>query len=85
MSSTSQPQGNISQVDTDLSRNLMSAASPASPRGTAEAERAMGSAAAWKPALDRRQSWNRQEHKHELQMSKVGDVKEGPGFSERSS
>jgi hypothetical protein len=38
---------------------------------------------AWKPHLDRRQSWSKEEHKHALQMSGVQDVKAGPGFSER--
>jgi hypothetical protein len=37
----------------------------------------------WKPSFDRRQSWSKEEHKHALQMSRVGDVRTGPGFSER--
>lgn len=74
------------KVDTaDLSKNLMSPASPTTPHSTADAERAMSSTQAWKPTFDRRQSWSKEEHKRALQMSKVGDVKEGPGFTERSS
>ena len=74
------------KVDTaDLSKDLMSPTSPASPQSTANAQRAMSSTSAWKPNLDRRQSWKKEDQKRELQMSNVGDVKEGPGFSERSS
>ncbi|KAL8342853.1 hypothetical protein RB598_004286 [Gaeumannomyces tritici] len=49
------------------------------------AERARTAAEAWKPAMDRRQSWNREEQKHSLQMSSIADVKTGPGFSERGA
>jgi len=73
-------------IDTaDLSKDLMASASPTSPKTAADAQRAMSSTDAWKPAFNRRQSWNKEEHKRELQMSKVSDVKETPGFTERAS
>ena len=53
-----------------------------SPTKTAGAKRAMSGAAAWKPSLDRRQSWDSQEHKREMMMTRISDVQEGPGFSE---
>ena len=54
----------------------------ASPTKAADAKRAMSAAAAWKPAMDRRQSWDAQEHKREMMMTRISDVQEGPGFSE---
>ena len=49
----------------------------------ADAQRAMSATQAWKPALDRRQSWDNQEYKRELQMSRIGETPTGPGFTER--
>jgi hypothetical protein len=46
---------------------------------------AMSHTGAWKPALDRRQSWSAQEYKHDLlkrQYMGGGAGKEGGGFSE---
>ncbi|KAG6048401.1 hypothetical protein E4U16_005177 [Claviceps sp. LM84 group G4] len=45
----------------------------------------MAAATAWKPAIDRRQSWNREEQKREMQMREVGAVKSktGSGFTEK--
>lgn len=46
---------------------------------------AMAHTGAWKPALDRRQSWSAQEYKHDLlkrQYMDGGAGKEGGGFSE---
>ncbi|KAK1980708.1 hypothetical protein LZ30DRAFT_555054, partial [Colletotrichum cereale] len=37
----------------------------------------------WKPSFERRQSWNKEDQKRELQMSHIDDVKTGPGFTER--
>ena len=37
----------------------------------------------WKPSLDRRQSWSKEDQKHALQMSSLDGVKTGPGFSEK--
>ncbi|KAK4099275.1 hypothetical protein N658DRAFT_487851 [Parathielavia hyrcaniae] len=47
----------------------------------AAAQRAMSS---WKPAFDRRQSWDKQEYKHEVQKRECEKVKEGKrgGFTE---
>ncbi|KAK2070534.1 hypothetical protein P8C59_005019 [Phyllachora maydis] len=56
-----------------------------------DAEKAMGHTAAWKPAYDRRQSWSKQDQKHELQMTQMGGggarvaAEPQSGFSERSS
>ncbi|TKW55909.1 hypothetical protein CTA1_10962 [Colletotrichum tanaceti] len=38
----------------------------------------------WKPSFERRQSWNQEDQKRELQMSHIDDVKTGPGFTERA-
>jgi hypothetical protein len=49
------------------------------------AARAMSHTGAWKPALDRRQSWNAQEYKHDLlkrQYLAGGEEGKGGGFSE---
>ncbi|KAG6121146.1 hypothetical protein E4U13_005349 [Claviceps humidiphila] len=45
----------------------------------------MAAATAWKPSFDRRQSWNREEQKREMQMREVGAVKSktGSGFTEK--
>ncbi|KAK1768151.1 hypothetical protein QBC33DRAFT_558316 [Phialemonium atrogriseum] len=54
------------------------------PHSAADAERAMSSTAAWKPSPNRRQSWDKEELKHDLQMSRVGNVGAGqPGFTEK--
>jgi len=75
----------ITKADlTDLSADLMRPTSQGHSTA-AGAERAMSSTAAWKPSFARRQSWNKEEQKHELQMAKVGSVQEGPGFTERRS
>lgn len=44
----------------------------------------MRSTSAWKPSLDRRQSWNKEDQKRALQMTGVSNVKTGPGFSENT-
>lgn len=67
-----------------LTQQLTSPVSPATPHSATDAQRGMSHVDAWKPLFNRRQSWNKEEHKHALQMSRVGDVKTGPGFSERS-
>ncbi|KAM3528829.1 hypothetical protein NHJ13051_002230 [Beauveria bassiana] len=38
----------------------------------------------WTPNFERRQSWNAQDRKHELQMAALDSVRTGPGFTERS-
>ncbi|KAG5990200.1 hypothetical protein E4U52_004855 [Claviceps spartinae] len=45
----------------------------------------MAAATAWIPSFDRRQSWNREEQKREMQMREVGAVKSktGSGFTEK--
>ena len=68
----------------DLSADLMRPTSSSSSTA-AGAQRAMSSTQAWKPSFGRRQSWSKEEQKHQLQMSKVGSVQEGPGFTERRS
>jgi hypothetical protein len=73
-----------SSTATDLAQELTSQTSPTTPHSATDAQRGMSHVDAWKPQFNRRQSWNKEEHKHALQMSRVGDVKTGPGFSERS-
>lgn len=62
---------------------LASPVSPTGPHTEADAQRGMSCVDSWKPQFNRRQSWSKEEHKHALQMSRVGNVKTGPGFSER--
>lgn len=69
-------------ASTPLSQDLMSPVSPTTEHSAADAQRAMEHTQAWKPKLDRRQSWDDQEHKRELQMGRIADVKTGPGFTE---
>lgn len=38
---------------------------------------------AWKPALDRRQSWSKEDQKHALQMSGMAGAGSAPGFTEK--
>jgi hypothetical protein len=56
-----------------------------SPTRAADAKRAMSAAAAWKPAMDRRPSWDKQDYKRAMQMTGIEDVQSGPGFSERKN
>jgi len=67
-----------------LTQELTSPASPTTPHSATDAQRGMSHVHSWTPQFNRRQSWSKEEHKHALQMSRVGDVKTGPGFSERS-
>uniref|UniRef100_L2FIY6 Uncharacterized protein n=1 Tax=Colletotrichum fructicola (strain Nara gc5) TaxID=1213859 RepID=L2FIY6_COLFN len=50
---------------------------PSSP--AAEAARVIERTNSWKPSFERRQSWNKEDQKRELQMSHIEDVKTGPG------
>jgi len=84
---TKQPPSHIntsSSTTPSLTQELTSQVSPTTPHSAADAQRGMSHVDAWKPQFNRRQSWSKEEHKHALQMSRVGDVKTGPGFSERS-
>lgn len=45
----------------------------------------MSRTAAWTPAMNRRQSWSQEEQKHELQMGHIGEVRTGPGFTEKGA
>lgn len=56
---------------------------PATTHVQADAARAIDHTNAWKPALDRRQSWNKEDQKHALQMSAVAGANTGPGFTEK--
>lgn len=38
---------------------------------------------AWKPNLDRRQSWSKQDQKREMHITTIDQVKTGPGFTEQ--
>ncbi|PNY23465.1 Uncharacterized protein TCAP_06590, partial [Tolypocladium capitatum] len=49
----------------------------------AGAAHAMDRANSWTPSLDRRQSWSKEDQKRALQMSGIGAVKTGPGFTEK--
>lgn len=68
----------------DLDAALASPTSPTTPHSAADAKRGMSTCSAWKPSLDRRQSWNSQEYKHKMQMTGLGETKPGAGFSEQT-
>lgn len=36
----------------------------------------------WKPSVDRRQSFSKEDHKRAMQMTTIDAVKTGPGFTE---
>jgi hypothetical protein len=74
---------NTTAPTNSLTQDLTSPSGPTSPHAEADAQRAISHVGSWKPQFDRRQSWDKEEHKHALQMSRVGDVETGPGFSER--
>lgn len=67
-----------------LTKELTSPTSPATPHTATDTQRGMCQVDAWTPQFNRRQSWSKEEHKHGMQMGRVGDVQTGPGFSERS-
>ncbi len=88
MASNTTKQSQPSQISTaktpSLTQELTSPVSPATPHSATDAQRGMSHVDAWQPQFNRRQSWSKEEHKHALQMRRVGDVKTGPGFSERT-
>jgi hypothetical protein len=61
---------------------------PTSPQLEKGASRAREATASWKPSLDRRQSYAREDQKHEMQMGGSGSggsgAAEGQGFTERA-
>ena len=58
---------------------------PMSPAQEAEKARRLSSTAGWKPAMDRRTSYDKQEFKREMQMTGLDSEKKAPGFSERKN
>ena len=85
MASTTKP----THIDTtsavaSLTQELTSPPSATTPHTATDAKRGMSHVEEWKPSFERRQSWDKEEHKHAMQMSRVQDVKTGPGFSERT-
>jgi len=82
-STTKQPEINTS-TQTSLTQDLTSPASPTTQHSAADAQRGMSRVESWTPQFNRRQSWSKEEQKHALQMSRVEDVKTGPGFTERT-
>lgn len=71
----------VSPTTTEHRRDSLSSSTAAGD----EAERARTATEAWKPAMNRRLSWNREEQKRSLQMGSIADVTTGPGFTERSA
>ncbi|ETS82498.1 hypothetical protein PFICI_04374 [Pestalotiopsis fici W106-1] len=67
MASKQQPPTNI-PIDTAASSGL-GAPGPTSPQLEKDAARAMSSTSSWKPAYERKQSYHKEDQKHELQMS----------------
>ncbi|KAL1874927.1 hypothetical protein VTK73DRAFT_10353 [Phialemonium thermophilum] len=66
-----------------LSQELTAPSSPTTEHCAADAKRAMSHTKAWRPVM-RRQSWDKEEHKHTLQMTGIiREVKTGFGFSEK--
>lgn len=56
--------------------------STAVPARQIDSDRGMRNTSSWKPRFGRRQSWDKEEQKHALQMTGLQDVKACPGFSE---
>ena len=84
MSSTTQEQQQApSHIDMAHEQPIMIPAPAASPQLEKDAARAMKSAESWKPSLARTQSFNKEEQKRDLQMTGLGSVKPGAGFSEK--
>ena len=75
----------IKTANPELSKELTAPASPGTPHGEADAQRAMSHTEAWTPTFNRRRSWTQEEHKHALQMGGIGDVEAGAGFSQKGS
>ncbi|KAI1843872.1 hypothetical protein JX265_003768 [Neoarthrinium moseri] len=64
----------------------LGAPGPTSPQLEKDAARAMSSTSSWKPALERKQSYAKEDQKHELQMKMSGQQgggARGAGFSEQ--
>ena len=51
---------------------------------SSQRERGLAAPSAWQPTLDRRQSWNKQDQKHALQIREL-QGKTAQGFTEKSS
>ncbi|KAK7423074.1 hypothetical protein QQZ08_009241 [Neonectria magnoliae] len=51
----------------------------------ADADRAMRHTNSWTPVVERRQSWNREDMKHELHIMRIATITTGPGFTEKKS
>ncbi|KAK6828467.1 hypothetical protein PG990_010463 [Apiospora arundinis] len=85
MSSTQEQQQAPGHIDTTAASDqpITIPAPAASPQLEKDAARAMKSADSWKPSLARTQSFNKEEQKRDLQMTGLGSVKSGPGFSEK--
>jgi hypothetical protein len=88
MASTNEAQRySASPSDTNRGAHSTVHGSPTAPatKSTAEAvTRTIQHAESWQPPqFNRRQSWNREESKHEAHMGHIDGVCTGPGFSER--
>jgi hypothetical protein len=83
-SSAQQQQQAPNQIDTSSLPQLTSPPGPTSPQLEKDAARAMSSTHSWKPVYSRKQSYHKEDQKHELQMkmSGLGDDKAAPGFSQ---
>ncbi|KAF4339654.1 hypothetical protein FBEOM_6437 [Fusarium beomiforme] len=66
-----------------LHKLTSTSAAPTSPSAQAGADRCMRHTNSWTPSFQRRQSWSPEEQKHEMHMDKIGQVRTGPGFTER--
>jgi len=66
----------------NTNNNISSPTSEHNPDPSAAAVRAMSHTGAWKPAFDRRQSWDAQEYKHDQHRRQYMGQRQGGGFSE---
>ncbi|KAK9769421.1 hypothetical protein SCAR479_13903 [Seiridium cardinale] len=87
-SSPKMPQQPPTSIPLDTS-SLPGAPGPTSPQLEKDAARAMSSTSSWKPAYERKQSYHKEDQKHEMQMKMSGlaDGNAGSkaGFSEKSA
>ncbi|KAF7561927.1 hypothetical protein G7046_g2212 [Stylonectria norvegica] len=86
---TSEPSTYTSTPPSTAPTTTSSTTAPKPPRrrlsahAEADAARAMEHTNSWTPVIERRCSWSKEDEKHEHHLTKIEEVKTGPGFTER--
>jgi hypothetical protein len=81
----SNPNADKADFPPHLDVESTSAEDESTPAKIAEKERRLSKTAAWKPALDRRTSYDKQDFKREMQMTGLDTEKKGAGFTEKKN